>query len=555
MKKNLLIILCILGFAMAHGQTAPGKYWVQFTDKADSPFTLDEPLNFLSQRALDRRERYGIQVTTQDLPVNPAYLDSVRSVGVSILHASRWFNGVSVATENPELLDLIRAFSFVSDIKTVRQGKGTRQISKTETIVARETMPASGTDSTYYDYGDGAHQIGMVNGHILHNQGFRGKGLIIAVLDGGFTGVRDNPAFDSLWERNQILGHWDFVLGTPLTFQAHTHGGQVLSVMAANMPGRMVGTAPEAAFYLFRTEDGGSEYLIEEDNWVVAVEMADSAGADLVNSSLGYTQFDDPSMDHQYEDMDGNTTRITQAADYAAAKGMLIVTSASNLGHTDWQYIGAPADGDSVLSVGAVDALGQYAYFSSTGPTFDGRIKPNVAAMGQATAIVSSSGEVIFGSGTSFSSPLICGLCACLWQADPDMSNMDVIRLIEQTASQANQPDQFLGYGIPDFSQAFFGILGIESVNTHQNSLIRVFPVPFSNQITVDYFTPEPGNFDLQIMDLTGRVLWQQAYAPGFVNLNRIRLSDLSWLPNGSYVVRVVHGSQYLSKPIVKQTY
>ncbi len=437
-----------------NAQTGPDKYWIQFTDKANSPFSIDEPEEFLSYRAIDRRNRYNIPIIEQDIPVNPDYVQAIIEIGASIIHSSRWFNGISIHTDDTTMLERIRELSFVAQIKTVKTLSGSYPVSKYDKFDRISKLAgffkSGGTDTTYFDYGATTRQTGMLNGHILHNQGYHGQGMIIAVLDGGFTNVDINPVFDSLWQNNQIIENWDFVKGTPLGFDGHPHGGQVLSLMGANVPGSIVGTAPKASYILLRTEDGATEFRIEEDNWVAGAEFADSAGADLINSSLGYTTFDDTSMNYSYRDMDGNTTRITQAADIAASKGLLVVTSASNEGASEWHYIGAPADGDSVFSIGAVDSQGVYAYFSSTGPTFDGRIKPNVCAQGYQAALADSQGTVFLGNGTSYSSPIICGMTACLWQSNKSLNNMEIIRIIEQSGSQANQPDSLLGYGIPD---------------------------------------------------------------------------------------------------------
>lgn len=542
-------------FTSLLGQTGPNKYWIQFTDKQNSPFSIDRPEQFLSYRAIDRRIKYQIPVTEEDFPVNPDYRLTIEQLHVRILHCSKWFNGLSIETTDMELLDKIRSLPFVREIKTVKSLGLRYDPNKLEE--AQEWaghLKSSGTDSTWYDYGYGARQIGMLNGHIIHNQGYHGQGMIIAVLDGGFTDVDINPAFDSLWANNQILDHWDFVKGTPLSFNEHNHGGQVLSLMAANLPGMMVGTAPKASYFLFRTEDGSSEYRIEEDNWVAAAEYADSAGADLINSSLGYTLFDDESMDYSYADMDGNTTRITQAADLAASKGLLVVTSASNEGSSPWHYIGAPADGDSVLSVGAVNASGLYAPFSSTGPTYDGRIKPNICAQGAQTSVVGSNGAVFNGNGTSYSSPIICGLAACLWQSNKMLNNMDIIELLQESASQSTHPDSLLGYGIPDFSKAFFGAQGIDTSAASGENLIRCFPNPFSNYLHIDYYAPNPQAFDLQIQDLFGRTVYRRAYHPGFVNLQRLRLSDLSNLSPGAYLLTISSPSSSFSYRIIKQS-
>jgi serine protease AprX len=553
MKKLFICFWLVLPFVL-QAQTAPDKYWIQFTDKKNSSFSVDHPEAFLSYRAIDRRARYQISIVENDLPVNQEYLAGLQDTGAEIIHRSKWFNGASVKVTDPEILELIRQLPYVANIKSVKVITASQKVEKFDELLQTPSGQSYGTDTSYYNYGYGSNQIAMVNGHILHNQGFRGQGMIIAILDGGFSQVDINPAFDSLWANHQILDTWDFVKGSELGFDAHTHGGHVLSVMGSNLPGVLVGTAPKASFMLFRTEDGGNEYRIEEDNWVAAAEYADSAGADLINNSLAYTRFDDPGMDYEYEDMDGNTTRITQAADIAASKGILVVASAANEGNKEWQYIGAPADGDSILTVGAVDPWGSYASFSSTGPTSDGRIKPNITAQGQETAIATTSGEVLFGNGTSFSSPLICGMAACLWQANKQRSNMDIINIIQNNSSQADNPDNLLGYGIPNFGKAYLTTIGIDSVNTSADSIIRAFPNPFTSFLSIDYYSPTPKDFELRIIDMNGRLAYRKQISPGFNNLTRIKLTDLEILRAGVYFIQISSGENSLLKGVVKQT-
>jgi len=394
----------------------------------------------------------------------------------------------------------------------------------------------------------------MLNGHILHNQGFHGQGMVIAVLDGGFSNTDINPAFDSLWQNNQILGTWDFVINGPVEFNKHSHGSQVLSTMGANIPGSLVGTAPKASFYLLRTEDGASEFLIEEDHWVSGAEFADSVGADLITSSLSYTTFTNPSMDHSYSDLDGNTTRITQGADIAASKGILVITSAANEGNKNWHYIGAPADGDSVLTVGSVDSQGNYSAFSSTGPSYDGRIKPNLTAQGDGTAIAASSGTIIFGTGTSYSTPVISGIAACLWQSNKSLTNMEIIKALESSASQANSPDSLLGYGIPDLSKAFFLIQGIDSSAIKSETIIRTFPNPFITHLNIDFYSQSPSPFDLQIVDLHGRIVFEKSYVPGYVNFNHIRLTEFNDLASGTYLLRIISQTNHYEAIVIHQT-
>jgi hypothetical protein len=461
MKILITFFTILLISLQVSAQIAPDKYWIRFTDKNNSPFSIENPEAFLSQKAIDRRNVQGIPIAENDLPVNPSYLSAVANTGATLLNISKWFNSVTVFTTDPSVIDDINALPFVLSVAKMTNNNSTLNTSikpffENETYSKfQDSIKMKGSGESF-DYGQGYNQINMLNGILLHDLGYNGEGMTIAVLDAGFRNADILTAFDSLWMNNRILGYKDFVDPlNPDIFASHSHGTNVLSTMGANLPGELVGTAPRASYWLLRSEDGGSEYLIEELNWASAAEFADSAGVDIINSSLGYTTFDDPSQNHTYMDMDGNTTPITIAADLAASKGMIVVNSAGNEGSGSWQYIGAPADGDSVFSIGAVDASGNYAYFSSTGPTYDGRLKPNVVAQGQGSAIVSAwSGIVLTGSGTSFSSPITAGIVACLWQAHPDKTNMEILEAIQQNGSQAGNPDNLLGYGIPDYFAA-----------------------------------------------------------------------------------------------------
>ena len=464
MKNYVTIILAFFTAIISFSQVAPDKYWVKFTDKNNSPYSINNPEAFLSQKAIDRRINQGIAVVENDLPVNQTYITAVANTGATILNVSKWFNSVTVYTEDPAVIAAINALAFVSVVETISNnslGEGKKSIkpffeheSMSEIPV---TEPIKGTTSgESYDYGSAFNQINMLNGIPLHDLGFDGEGMTIAVLDAGFINADILSAFDSLWLNNKILGYKDFADPlNPDIFGSHSHGTSVLSTMGANLPNQMVGTAPQASYWLLRCEYAPTEYIIEEINWASAAEFADSVGADIINSSLGYTLFDDPSQNHTYQDMDGNTAPGTKAADMAASKGILVVNSAGNDGSNSWTYIGAPADGDSVFSIGAVTASGNYASFSSIGPTYDGRIKPNVVAQGSGSTIISAySGSVTTGSGTSFSSPITAGMVACLWQAHPDKKNTEIMAAIEQSATLADNPTAQLGYGIPDYFEA-----------------------------------------------------------------------------------------------------
>ncbi len=536
MKKILLSVLtliCLLPVGFA--QTAPNKYWVKFTDKINTPYSLNNPSDFLSSRAIQRRLAQNILYSENDLPVDPAYIDSLESTGAEILTRSKWFNAVTIYTTNQQILNQIQAFSFVQAIQKVAQLKTNHY--EQVNLYREVRQDNSAYPFSINDYGAGANQIEMINGHILHNDGFDGSGVVIAVLDAGFLNADTLPSFQSLWSNKQILGVRDFVSGDTTVFEDHPHGMSVLSTMGGNLPGQLIGTSPGASFWLLRSEDTGSEYVVEEDNWVAAAEFADSVGADIINSSLGYTDFDNPAQNHTYEDMDGNSTHVTIGADIAASKGILVVNSAGNSGNNPWQYIGAPADGDSVLSVGAVDEFGYYASFSSTGPTFDKRIKPNVAAQGAPAAIQSTSGIISYGNGTSFSSPIIAGAAACLWQAHPAMTNMQLLEAIQQSGSQYMNPDSLLGYGIPNFAQAHAILSNIEIL---QETNLRVSPNPFVDYFILEMYSTDTQDVAVELYDIMGRMQVRKHLNGSFRNYLSIEINELGYLQSGIYILKII---------------
>jgi subtilisin family serine protease len=320
--------------------------------------------------------------------------------------------------------------------------------------------------------------------------------------------------------------------------------------MGGNIPGQIIGTAPLASYWLLRSEDGGSEYIIEEYNWVSAAEFADSVGADVINSSLGYYEFDDPSTDHTYDDMDGNTTPVTIGADVAASRGIIVCNSAGNEGADPWHYIIAPSDGDSVVCVGGVDSFGNYAFFSSVGPSSDGRIKPDVAAQGQDAWIAYAGGGFGGGNGTSFASPITAGMMACLWQANQDKTNMEIILSVQKSGDQYANPDELLGYGIPDYMAANSILTIIESPAEELSAIGKVYPNPFSSAVNLALDVDYSGIIQVQVIDLTGRILKQEEL---MVNNNSvINLNDLSELPGGIYTMRVLMDNQAYTQKLVK---
>jgi serine protease AprX len=537
--KRLAFIAIVLLPAFVLGQV-PVQHWIQFTDKDNTPFDVLEPLEFLSQRALDRRQRQNIPILENDLPVDPTYIQAVLDEGAIYLTHSKWFNSVTVIVPNQAMLTTIQNLPFVLSSEPVGKKDGYKEtINKFEFVEAEKSLTESQFNES--NYGLGFNQIDMLGGISLHNQGFKGQGMLIAVLDGGFPNVDVFPAFDSLRANNRLVGGWDFVARDNSIYGDASHGMSVLSTMAANLPGEFVGTAPEASYLLFRTEDTSSELPVELDYWIAAAEFADSAGADIINSSLGYTTFDNSDFDFSYSDMDGNTTRGTRGADIAASKGILVVNSAGNSGNNSWKYIGAPSDGDSVLAIGAVTSEGLIANFSSEGPSSDNDIKPNVCAQGQGITYISSGGAVSAGgNGTSFSGPIIAGMAACLWQIHKDsLTNMEIFHAIEASAHKFRNPDGFYGYGIPNFAKANLMLSGIDPDNVDESELFEISPNPFANQISGTFYSSSNQDVVIRLVNSLGQEVRRFERATNDFTAVEFTFSGLQSLTQGMYMLHI----------------
>ena len=446
----LSLFFISLNFSFSQLRVAPDTYVIRFKDKANSSYSIEKPLDFLSERAIYRRQKYNIPITEQDIPVNKTYVDSIKHLGFDIYGTSKWLNCAIVHTQDSTLIGKIKYLAFVDTSKIVKKEKAKYKVPAPEKI----TVESKADTFFTYDYGYGKNQVRIMNLHNLHNKGFTGKGIQIAILDAGFKNVDRLKGFDSLRTNHQILGIKDFVERDTDVYRDATHGMQVLSTIAANYPEKLVGTAPDAKFWLLHTENEHSENLVEEYYWVLGAEFADSVGADIIHSSLGYNNFDDTLVSYKYEDMNGDIAPASVASDIASSKGILCVTSAGNEGDAPWRYITSPADADSCLTVGAVSGENLIANFSSVGPTPDGRIKPEVVAQGAFVWVLLPKRGVTFSFGTSFSGPIIAGAVACLWQAHPECTNMEIIDAVIKSADKYQKPDDEYGYGLPDFNKA-----------------------------------------------------------------------------------------------------
>lgn len=538
MKKFILLFfVTTLVFAVkSHAQFT--RYIVRFKDKGTNPYTLQNPSQYLTARSIARRTRYSIPLDSTDLPITPRYIDSVRLAGaVTILNWSKWLNQVCIQTTDAAALAKINSFPFVlgtSGVAAFGAGPGDHLINKEldaapiSEITTPPINPQNVTD--YYNYGQSYGQVHLTWGEFLHNHGFRGQGMQMAILDAGFFHYLSLPTFDSLRNNGQVLGTWDFVAGNASVDEDNSHGMNCLSTITANMPGTFIGQAPKVSVYLYRTEDVNSEYPIEEQNWAAGIERADSLGIDVSSTSLGYNQFDNATLNHTYADMNGRTTIIAKAANLAARKGIIVLAANGNEGTNAWHYLITPADADSTIAVGAVSNAGVVGSFSSYGPSSDGRVKPDLAAVGvNAVVANTTNGNPSFGSGTSFACPNLAGITTCLWQAFPEFNNIAIINTMKMSASKYLTPDDRVGYGIPNMKKSFVLLqrqLFTKNVTVNNCSTVLQWSAKTDSTVSIAIERKLPaGNYTtISSQGLTG----------AFAVRNYSYIDDLTGVPTGT---------------------
>lgn len=538
MKKLIVFLLLVtVQFGVSQTQHA----WVYFTDKPNEATALANPTTILTQKAIDRKTNHGVVIDSRDVPVDEGYITQIKNqTGITVRAKSKWFNCVHVLGTQTDIDNLLN-LSFVNEVVYADRSLNTANRSATAQTVNKtkekfETL-------VMYNYGNGSNQASMIKIDKLHELDFTGEGVTVAVMDSGFPNVNTLAAFQRIRDNGDLLDGYDFVDRTAdvYAYTGNNHGTTVLSDMAAHVDGQFVGTAPDASYYLFRTEDAGSETPLEESNWVEAAERADSLGVDVINTSLGYNRFDESRYDYTTADMDGNTAFITRGANIAVEKGILVVNSAGNSGgDATWGIVTAPADGNG-FTVGAVDASGNYASFSSRGRTPNIPVKPDVVAQGQNTYIVDSSGNVVTSSGTSFSSPIIAGAMACMVQAFPNKTNLELMQLVRESSSIYANPTIQLGHGIPDFELAFQTLSTPEVFNPDD---INVFP------------NPAKANLQIQLPNTYTKALISLGTLVGkTIKTYEIRGSetiDISQLAAGMYLLRIEANGKQITKKLLK---
>lgn len=561
MKKYLLLLsITVLLFGVA-SQAQFSKYIVRFKDKAGTPFNINNPSQYLSGRSIQRRVKQNIAIDSTDLPITPRYLDSVKLAGnVTILNKSKWLNEVCIQTTDAAALAKINSFPFVissSPVKRIQEGN--KEITQTRNKFNEEisqTNTATQTSKTNGDvlnYGNSLAQIHIHEGEFLHNKGFKGEGMLMAIFDGGFRNYLTVTAFDSARNNNQIVETYDFVQNETSVNEDDPHGMYCFSIIAANWPGQLVGSCTKAKYYLYRTEDVATEFPIEEQNWAAAAERADSIGVDVFSTSLGYSTFDNPVFNHTYADMNGKITIIARANTMAARKGIISVVAAGNDGNNAWHFIATPADADSIVTTGAVNTSGVVASFSSYGPTSDGRVKPTVASVGQGTAIAGLNNLPTFGNGTSFATPNLAGLITCLWQAFPEFTNMQIIEAVKRSSSIYTTPNDRIGYGIPNFHKAYddlFQQRALLQVNIILgNDWIKAYPNPFKQNFTLLMKPKYAGSTTFKLFDSKGNLFLIKQVTGQQGQAQIITFDNLQPLAKGIYIL---HYANVLGKGNIK---
>lgn len=513
--KLWISAIALMMVSLASGQKiGDDVYWVYFTDKHNNGYQTTQPGEFLSQRSIDRRAWQSLGIGLTDEPVTAAYLDSLQTMGAELGHISRWLNGVVLINADDELFNRVLALSFVDTDPWIPE----LDPLWFPPFPAGDRFEPPLESPPDYQYGIATEQIEQLKTNFLHQEGYTGRGVRVAVIDAGFKDVDSLPSFETMISDGRLLGTRNFINDISVFRMVNAHGTSVLSIIGADWNENMMGTAPGAYYFLCSTENVFSETRIEELAWVEAAEYMDSLGFDVFNTSLGYSDFDSTEFDHEYSDMDGQTTLISRAASMLASKGIILCNSAGNSGNSEWYYITAPADASEIICVGAVDSTGFLASFSSRGPTFDGRVKPDLMAMGLSTGLQHFNGGLARGSGTSFSSPVMTGSVASLWQAYPEVSASKMIEFIKSTGDRFQNPNADYGYGIPNFIKTYWTISDCKQINIP--SAMNVYPNPASSTIQISLPGSEQGEFLLSFYDINGRCVAKALHnLPGEVNL------------------------------------
>ncbi|MDA9277111.1 S8 family peptidase [Flavobacteriaceae bacterium] len=541
MKKTVLL----LSFLFFQGITAYSQQdaLVFFEDKENVEAALENPISILTQKAIDRKLLHNTPIDSRDVPVNEAYITAVKNIfGITVFAKSKWMNCVYVRGDL-ENLETLEALAFVSHVEFADKSLNLGPIigSNFEDKFFIENQ----TKSIVYDYGAATNQVEMIAANFLHQQDFTGTDIDIAVLDSGFPGVLTNPAFETLRDQGRLLGTYNFITREETADAPSSHGSKTFSDIGGYLENEFVGTAPGASFYLYVTEDVTQENPVEEAWWVEALERADSLGVRIVNTSLGYQDYDNPAYTHSYEDLDGFTTIAARGANHAFDKGMLLLTSAGNDGQS-FGFVATPADAPGCFSIGAVDQEGVYAGFSSFGPNSSGLRKPDVMAQGVSAAVVDQNGAVDFNSGTSFSSPIMAGAIASLWQSRPEATNAQIMQIVRASAHLFDNPTDLMGYGIPNFEIAYNALQILGAQAQFLDIQFAMYPNPARDVVSFNI----PSCIDSAVVSVfttAGQQVFSSEITPQQNTL------DISGVAPGIYITKVVSGGTKNSFKLIKK--
>jgi hypothetical protein len=538
--KKLLLIFTILWIQQGFAQSQDA--WVFFADKENVEASLADPILIMTQEAIDRKTLQGTPIDERDVPVNENYITQIKNIyGITVRSKSKWMNCIYVIGDQYNIESLLD-FSFVTDVEYADKSLNLFPGGPIENKFALEEA----SQNINYNYGAAANQIEMLSGDYLHELDYTGEGMIVAVLDAGFPSIDTNPGFQKMRDENRILGTYDFEARIENVNGTSSHGFNTSSDIGGFLQDEFVGTAPQASFYFFVTEYTPSETPVEEAWWVEALERSDSLGVDVVNTSLGYRGYDNPNYDHSYEDLDGQTTFSARGANIAFDKGMILVTSAGNSGNTDFPTVGTPGDSPGTLTIGAVNSNGNYASFSSIGPTVDGRVKPDLMAQGVSAAVINTGGNVDFSSGTSFSSPIMAGVITCLWQSRPEVPNGYIMQIVRESANLYNNPTDLMGYGIPNFENAYAALQELGFEDEFLMSNFALYPNPVTSKINISF--PEGiSNCTFTIYSILGNKVLSTEISR---NLNSVNIESINTC---MYIASINSNNKQISFKIIKE--
>ena len=547
MSKSFYFLALFLCVCWTTKTVAQDRYAVFFKFKPQKEYSLGSPSKFLTEKAIQRRVREKFSLDSLDLPVTAAYIQGLGAFSQELLYVSKWLNAAIVVTD-VEGKKKMEGLPYVQKVEWVAKGFISRTGNRNSTEVSASQPKKWVLEENYRQAAAYDFQNELLGITAMHQAGFTGKGITIAVFDSGFPGLDKATAFSHVFTNTQVLGQLHVVRPwIKDVFRENEHGTQVASLILANQAGTLVAGAHQAKVIFAITEDVATEYPIEELNWVRAAEYADSLGVDIINSSLGYLDFDEPSLTYSKSQLDGKTTYVTRGATLAAKRGILVVNSVGNYGSAGSSSLVAPADAQGILSVGSVNASSVVSSFSSRGPTADGRIKPELVAFGQSPVLIRGSGQVVAASGTSFSAPQIAALAAGLWEAKPNWTKDELLINLLKSGSQYATPDQNLGYGIPNFRSAYYGaLLGL---NEEIESGSSIYPNPLRTELLHIRFGKEL-KVMLQILDGSGRRIIEKVGERNAIQQPYV--FNLADLPSGIYFIQLLDGKEIAYRKLIK---